>query len=315
MEMETLDDKQLIDSFVHDCKIRRMSKHTIESYKSSLKLFSEYVSKKGYNLKDIDKKTCVDYIEFLNQKDVSFSTLKNRFSTYNSFYDYLKYEELVDDNIVRDVCKRYLSKYKDNGGEKRKIISVEEMARFINMIPDIRDKAIVLLFAKTGVRRRELVSIDIGDIRWENMSIELKPTNKRSNRVVYFDYETARILKKWIKKRNMIADKSNKALFVSYTNKKKRLKRNGVGYAFVKWAEMAGLHDPYSDKLSDRFSSQCCRHWFTTHLSDGGEGMPREYIKELRGDAHKDAMDIYNHIDHEKLRKSYMANIPQLGIF
>ena len=315
MEMETLDDKQLIDSFVHDCKIRRMSKHTIESYKSSLKLFSEYVSKKGYNLKDIDKKTCVDYIEFLNQKDVSFSTLKNRFSTYNSFYDYLKYEELVDDNIVRDVCKRYLSKYKDNGGEKRKIISVEEMARFINMIPDIRDKAIVLLFAKTGVRRRELVSIDIGDIRWENMSIELKPTNKRSNRVVYFDYETARILKKWIKKRNMIADKSNKALFVSYTNKKKRLKRNGVGYAFVKWAEMAGLHDPYSDKLSDRFSRQCCRHWFTTHLSDGGEGMPREYIKELRGDAHKDAMDIYNHIDHEKLRKSYMANIPQLGIF
>jgi len=315
MEMETLDDKQLIDSFIHDCKIRRMSNHTVESYKSSLKLFSKYVSKKGYNLTDIDKKICTDYIEFLNQKNMSFSTLKNRFSTYTSFYDYLKYEELIEDNIVRDVCKRYLSKYKDNGGEKRKIISVEEMARFINMIPDIRDKAIILLFAKTGIRRRELVSIDIDDIKWANMSIELKPTNKRSNRVVYFDYETARILKKWIKKRKMIADKSNKALFVSYTNKKKRLNRNGIAYVFVKWATTADLHDPESQKLSDKFTPHCCRHWFTTHLSNGGEGMPREYIKELRGDANKDAMDIYNHVDHEKLRKSYMANIPQLGIF
>jgi len=66
--------------------------------------------------------------------------------------------------------------------------------------------------------------------------------------------------------------------------------------------------------IEDYFTPHCCRHWFTTHLRNGGEGMPREYIQELRGDAHKDAMDIYNHVDHEKLRKSYMSFIPQLGI-
>jgi len=312
--MERIKDKQLIEDFLKDCKTRRMSMHTIESYHSSLNLLQKFISKKRYSFVDLDKRICTDYIDYLNEQGMSFSTMKNRFSTYNSFYDYLKYEDYIKDNIVKEVCKRYLTKYKENNVGKRKIISIEDMARFINMIPDIRDKAIVLLFAKTGIRRRELVSLDIDDINWENMSITLKPTNKRSNRVVYFDYETANILNRWIRKREMITDPQNKALFTSYTNRKKRLNRNGVGYIFVKWAEIAGLHDSSSDRIENHFTPHCCRHWNTTYLSNGGEGMPREYIKELRGDVNTDAMDIYNHIDHEKLKKSYLSHIPQLGI-
>jgi len=47
------------------------------------------------------------------------------------------------------------------------------MARFIHLTPDIRDKTIALLFAKTGIRRRELVSFDVDDINWDNMIITL----------------------------------------------------------------------------------------------------------------------------------------------
>jgi integrase/recombinase XerD len=42
--------------------------------------------------------------------------------------------------------------------------------------------------------------------------------------------------------------------------------------------------------------------------------MPREYVKELRGDARNEAIDIYHHIDREDLRWKYLACIPQLGI-
>jgi integrase/recombinase XerD len=42
--------------------------------------------------------------------------------------------------------------------------------------------------------------------------------------------------------------------------------------------------------------------------------MPREFIQELRGDARKEAIDIYDHIDRKELRESYLAHIPQLGI-
>jgi len=34
----------------------------------------------------------------------------------------------------------------------------------------------------------------------------------------------------------------------------------------------------------------------------------------LRGDARKEAIDIYDHIDRKELRESHLTHIPQLGI-
>jgi integrase/recombinase XerD len=80
----------------------------------------------------------------------------------------------------------------------------------------------------------------------------------------------------------------------------------------AKAAERVGLHDPKSSRPEDHFSPHCCRHWFTTHLIRSG--MPRDYIKWLRGDAMNEAIDIYNHIDPEDVKRSYLAHIPMLGV-
>ena len=185
------------------------------------------------------------------------------------------------------------------------------MANFINSIADTRDKAIALLLAKTGIRRGELISIDLDDIDWNDMSIMLKPKAKRSNRVVFFDDETAYILTKWIKKRQHIAKPDCNALFISYQTGK-RLDRSGVYNSFIYWATRVSLHNPKSNKIEDHFTPHNCRHWFTTWLMRNG--MPREYVKELRGDARREAIDIYYHIDREELKKSYLACIPKLGV-
>jgi integrase/recombinase XerD len=85
-----------------------------------------------------------------------------------------------------------------------------------------------------------------------------------------------------------------------------------VSHAGTKHATRIGLHDPTSERLDERFTPHCCRHWFTTHLRRNG--MQRELIKELRGYARRDAMDIYDHIDKRELKRAYLAAIPQLGI-
>jgi integrase/recombinase XerD len=55
---------------------------------------------------------------------------------------------------------RYLRHYKSENDvdaeAQRKLISVEDMSLLINSILDTRDKAILTLLAKTGVRRGEL---------------------------------------------------------------------------------------------------------------------------------------------------------------
>jgi integrase/recombinase XerD len=312
--MERLNDVDLIKSFEKDCKMQNLTKGTIDTYRYVMNFFSEYLRKKGYNLLTVDKDILREYIPCMRDRNFTQKTIENHFSALSSFYDYIVFEEIIEKNVVKIVRKRYLKTYKtnDNGESQRKLVSILEMSRFINSILDIRDKACALLFAKTGIRRNELVAIDIDDINWDKMSILLKPTHKRSNRLVFFDYECAVILKRWLQKREEHADPENKALFVPYTNRKQRLKRSGVDNRFVKWATLTKLHNPNSDKIEEHFTPHCGRHWNSTFLRRAG--MPREYIKWLRGDAITEALDIYLHIDPDEVRKTYLSCIPQLGI-
>ncbi|VVB59928.1 Tyrosine recombinase XerA [uncultured archaeon] len=314
MALERIKDRQLIEMFAKDCRTRGLTSGTIAAYSYSLIYFSKFLQGKGYTLLSVERNILRDYIAHIRQIGFKQKTIENHFSAFASFYDYIVYEEWAKQNIVKDVQKRYLKTYKDNdnGTNQRKLISVEEMSHFINLILDIRDKAICIVFAKTGIRRGELIAIDLDDIDWIEMSIILKPTRKRSNRVVFFDNECAMVLQRWIRKREQHVVTENKALFVPYTSRRKRLNRSGVDKLFIKWATIAGLHDPNSDKIEDHFTPHCSRHWFTTYLRRAG--MPREFIQELRGDARTGAIDIYDHIDRDELKKSYLATIPQLGL-
>jgi integrase len=57
---------------------------------------------------------------------------------------------------------------------------VEDAARPVDACVDIRDKAMLLIMLKTGIRRGELLSMEVGDINWKNQSIMLKPKNLTS---------------------------------------------------------------------------------------------------------------------------------------
>jgi len=310
-----LTDEYLIKRFVEDCRLRGLAKKTIMQYGKDVETFSKFLEVHGKKLVGLDKEATKEYIHYLRfDRKITQRRIENIFSALSTFYEFLIYEDLFKQNIILKIRKRYLHKYKKNGSDsnsRRKLISVEEMANFVNSVSDTRDKAIVLLLAKTGIRREELISIDLDDVDWSEMGITLKPKPKRSNRLVFFDYETAIVLRRWISKRNAIAKPDCKALFVSYQTGE-RLKREGVYNSFIHWAERAGLHNPNSDKIEDHFTPHCCRHWFTTHLRRAG--MPREFIQELRGDARREAIDIYDHIDKAELKKSYMACIPKLGV-
>jgi integrase/recombinase XerD len=140
------------------------------------------------------------------------------------------------------------------------------------------------------------------------MSLVLKPTAKRSNRQLFFDHETSRMLQAWLASRPDV--NSGSPLFIS--TRKQRISAREIEVLTRKHASRVGLHDPNSEKLADRFTPHCCRHWLVTHLLRAG--MSRDHVKWIRGDAMKESIDIYYHIDAEDVRKSYMAYVPQLGI-
>jgi integrase/recombinase XerD len=303
----------LIELFQEDCDTRGLASTTSRYYCRFVQLFLIFLKELGLSILEVNRSSLKSYLSYLRtEKKLKQASIGSYFAAINAFFDFLVEDGCVSENPVPSMRKRYLHSYKDHDeSQMRRIISIEEASKLVCSILDTRDKAVVLMLLKTGIRRNELCSLDLEDIDFAEMTIRLKPVAKRSNRVVYFDIEAAEALRRWMKMRDSrVSKKEAKALFLSVRGT--RLDGMQVQRLVEKHAQQVGLHEPDSDRLEDRFTPHCCRHWFTTHLIRAG--MPRDFVKELRGDARHDAIDIYNHIDKKELRESYLAHIPQLGI-
>ncbi len=279
-----LDNMILINEYLKDAECIGLTDRTLENYNSCLKLFSKFVRKSLIDIDIEDLKRFKTYLQ--NRKNrynekYSVKTISRYFSAIQSFYEYLEFEDYVDKNPMSKFRKRYLSSFNrakySRGDSKRKLISVEEMSMLINSIIDPLAKAVVTTLCKTGVRRQELVNIDIDDIDWSEQCIHLKPTLKRSNLDIFFDDECSRILRRWMISRENRKNNGTKALFIN--ERGGRLGRNGIYELVVKYATKVGLHDPNSRRIQDRFTTHCTRHWYSTHLYRNG--MKREYNQRI----------------------------------
>lgn len=156
---------ELIKRFGEDCAVRGLSTETTRRYLSSINIFKQYLQVNGFKILDVDKDVIRKFLEYLRKdRNITQKTVENYFAALNGFYDFLEYEEHVIKNPINAVRKRYIRRYKDNNeGQMRRLISVEEMTKLINSTIEIRDKSIIALLAKTGIRRRELITLDLDD--------------------------------------------------------------------------------------------------------------------------------------------------------
>lgn len=299
----------LIDKFQEDCKLRGIV--STRNYLSCIREFGLFLDARGKDVLSVNKEDLKAYLAHLKERKLKYRTLDRKLVHLSTFYAFLIDEEQVTSNPILPFRRKYLRNIETkNDGEMRQIIGVSDASSLINSVLDTRDRAILALLFKTGLRRKELCSLDLADINLEKGEIRLKPTAKRSNRLLFIDQEAVLALSKWLQARKTRKGANGPALFIS--QKGFRLGPDQVERLVEKHASRVGLHDPESDRLEDHFGPHCCRHWFTTHLIRSG--MPRDFVKELRGDARHEAIDIYNHIDKKELRESYLAHIPQLGI-
>jgi len=299
----------LIQRFHEDCNLRGMVSAMDYIYRS--KEYCAFLEARGKNPLNADRDDLRAFLAHLKAKGLKFKTIDRIYTCLSAFYEFLIIDDLVEYNPILPFRKYYLRRYKnDNDSESRKLIGVEDASRLVNSILDSRDRCILVLLFKTGMRVGELTSLDVGDVDLDKGEVTLKLKKKRSNRVLFLDDEAIAVLQKWLVARKNRKGAESQALFLSKTGT--RIAKKSMEKVIEKHAERLGLHNPGADRLEDRFTPHCCRHWFVTHLLRAG--MSRDFVKELRGDTRGEAIDIYNHIDKKELRESYLAHIPQLGI-
>lgn len=301
--------RNLIKLFHEDCQLRKLV--STMDYIYRVREFCAFLEGREKKPQDVDRNDLKALLGHLQDRDLKFGTIDRFFTCLSAFYEFLIAEDFTGENPILPFRKRYLRKFKkDNHSETRKLIEVEDASRLVNSILDSRDRCIIVLLLKTGLRVGELTRLDLGDIDLTRGELRIKPTPKRTNLLVYLDDECVVALEKWLAVRKGRKGSDGPALFLNKSGG--RISKRTIEDFTTKHATRVGLHDPNATKLEEKFTPHCTRHFFSTHLIRSG--MPMHHVDILRGDTLGDAIGRYIHVDERELRQSYLAHVPRLGI-
>lgn len=290
----------------------RLGEATVIDYTSCIRVFLRWLDQVDpTKVGDVELRGFL--VSLKQERKVNDRTVLRYYSALQSFFQYLEYFDHIAKSPVPKFRKRYLPaitrEAKKNRVSQRPVLTVEEATQLVHAILDPRDRAVLVVLLKTGIRRGELESIDLDDIDWDELSIELKPKRKRTNPLVFFDDETARVLRSWLSVRKARGGGDSGPLFINQLGT--RLDGRRIYEVIRHHAEKLGLYTP-GGKVKEKFSPHATRHFYTTHLMNSG--VPREWVAFLRGDAPAATIDLYNQIPKNAVREMYLAKIPQFDL-
>lgn len=291
-----------LEKFIGDCETKGMTHHSIETYQSNVMEFLTLYPRP----QEVTMDHLRSYLNKLRARNLANATLKGYMSAVSSFYDFLVFEKEINFNPVLAFRKRYLDRTKNNPSE-RQLISIREMQEVFNAASHIVKRVIIMLLAKTGIRRGELLALKESHLDFQKKIIHIPYRSKRSHFTAFMDDELEQTLKEYLVWRH----RRVKTEYLLVSSKGGRIHKDAPGMIIAEIGEKLHLHIP-GGPLERKLTSHCFRHWFTTHLFRAG--MNPQYIKYLRGDSLRmESWQIYNRIDIELVRIEYLRCIPQIS--
>lgn len=215
-----------------------------------------------------------------------------KLSSIKSFYKYLTVRtKLLEENPVKDMefpkIRKSLPRY----------LTLEESQRLLRSVEGVnakRDYAILLLFLICGIRRSELVNLNISDVMEDRIRIHGKGNKER---IVYFGSACKEAIDDYLIQRRQLVLSDDKALFGS--RDKNRISVTAVHRLVKKHMLAAGL-DP------DQYSAHKLRHTAATLMLSNGVDL--RTVQEVLGHEHLNTTEIYTHIENTDLKIAAEVN-------
>lgn len=309
---ELLDIDILIKSFISYLRVeKKYSHHTCLSYQNDLEGFSYYCTHQ-YETLDINaiKHTHIrSWMVVLMEDDAMASTINRKISALRSFYRWLILRGHVQVNPMDKVAapkkpKRLPTTVPD-AAISRLMEADISYADTKETYAQVRDHFMMQLLYGTGIRRAELVSLNISDIDIPRSEIRVTGKGNKVRAIPLSSYLIDAFCM-YMQYRNRESSTPNSqpthehdALFL--TNKGHRIYARLV-YAIV--------HRELSATTTlDKRSPHVMRHTFATHLLE--RGAPLNAIKELLGHASLAATQVYTQNSIARLRETYKKAHPR----
>ena len=224
---------------------------------------------------------------------ISTSARSRKLSAIKSFFKYLTVRtKQLTENPVADLeypkLRKSLPKY----------LTLEQSGALLQAVSgpnEKRDYAIIMIFLNCGIRRSELVGLNLTDVYEDRLRVVGKGNKER---FVYFGTPCRKAIDAYLPERNKKVLSDNRALFGSRDNN--RISVTAVHRLIKKYLLAAGL-DP------DQYSAHKLRHTAATMMLSGGVDV--KTVQEVLGHENLNTTQIYTHIENTELKIAAEANL------
>ena len=310
----------LRDFLTYHETIKGQSQKTISEYYLDLRMFLRFIKLmrndmpidtplEDIPIKDVDLEfirtiTTSEIFDFLSylandrvnpdspETGIAAAARARKLSAIKSFYKYLTVRtKQLQENPVADLeypkLRKSLPKY----------LTMEQSAALLQSVSgpnEKRDYAILMLFLNCGIRRSELVGLNLTDVYEDRIRVVGKGNKER---FVYFGSACRKAIDAYLPERNKKVLSDNRALFGSRDNN--RISVTAVHRLVKKALLQAGLD-------STQYSAHKLRHTAATMMLSGGVDV--KTVQEVLGHENLNTTQIYTHIENTELKIAAEAN-------
>ena len=286
---------------------KRYSAHTVLAYHTDLDDFTTFLSSQ-YAVLDLlaaDHTLIRSWLISLIDRKISPRSINRKLSTLKSFFKYCQKQELLQVNPMLKVVAPRVTKQLPVFLTQNNLDKLLKLVEFEPGYEGCRDKMIITLFYATGIRRAELVYINLADLDLNTGTLKVLGKRNKERMVplgsnVITQLEEYLIIRNKFLVENTSADQNNiHTLFVT-----------SKGLAIYPRLIQNIVHKYLSLVASNsKLSPHILRHTFATHMLDDGADL--NAIKEILGHSSLAATQVYTHNTIEKLKSIYKQAHPR----
>ncbi len=295
--MEQINLAEVLNKFNQYIAVEKnLSKRTTDAYLYDLSSFFSYYADKedegssAIDLKQISADDIRNYLAFLQtEKRYKSTTLSRSLVSIRVFFDFCVQENIVQTSPVQYIHNPKLPK-------RLPIYLVESELKAILAAPDRetiwgkRDLAILFCLGLTGMRRQELINLDIDGIDLQSRTVKVFGKGAKERLIPLNDLVESALIE-WLDVRP-IDSRDQSAVFINQINGG-RLTGRAIWDIVSKYLLKAGIP-------KDKISPHKLRHTFATLLHM--KNVELVEIQKLLGHATIASTQIYTHTNMKQLR-------------
>ena len=256
--------KDYVEDYLRHLHRRNCKFTTLSSKLTALQLFLSFTEDLGKrHIEEITREDLEAFVEHEQDRGLSMVSVKTRLSAIYAFLRFWHDKGVVSSELlVRKIRLRLPEPLP-------RAIDPDDVNRLLAVLDEVRDRAMILVLLRTGMRIGELLNTQVRDLNLSERKIAIYEAEKNGvGRVVYISKDALCALKAWLRRR----EPNNVLVF--YGQGRSSLTYNGARLMFLKYLKKAGLgHKGYS--------LHCLRHTFASEMLNAG--MRLECLQPLLG--------------------------------